>query len=438
MLSNVKQFLHKLINFLTVGIWKVDVTKSKKPRATLYNVIKSFILAYRNLDWNDLNTRASALTYNTLLSIIPFLAVLFAIAKGFGFKNIIQSELFTYFRGQQELLSKAITFIDNSLEYAKGGVFLGIGIILLLYTVLNLMSNIEDNFNFIWSIKKGRSYYRQFTDYTALVLIIPILLICNAGFSIVLNSSLEKEVIGLVISPFIKLLPYVITIIQFTFVYIYIPNTKVKFKSALFAGIVAGLAFQIFQQIYINGQIWISKYNTIYGSFAALPLLLLWLQLSWLIVLIGVELCFANQNITKFNFEKETKNISRRYKDFIILSVSSLIIKRFEIGEKPYTVNDISEQFKIPTRLASDTVFLLQKLNIIIETPSENKIDPAFIPALDINKISIAYLFNKVDTYGSEDFNIDINGKFCNEWNAITDIRKTIQEKEKNTLIKDL
>ena len=439
MIDKIKKLVTQILHFLRIGIWKVDTKQSGKPRACIYTAIKSGILAYRNMDWGQVNTKAAALTYNTLLSMVPLLAVLFAIARGFGFQNIVQSELFGYFEGQREVLEKAMTFIDKSLEYAQSGVFLGIGLVLLLYTALNLIGGIESNFNSIWRIKNDRSYYRQFTDYTALLLIAPVFLVCNGGLSILLNSSAETKLIGLVINPFIEVLPYVITVLLFTFLYLYIPNTKVKFSSALFAGIIAGLAFQIFQQLYINGQIWISKYNTIYGSFAALPLLLLWLQLSWLIVLIGVELSFGYQNVKKFSYEKDTKNISRRYKDFVILLIITLIVKQFEKGDKPYTASQISERFKIPTRVTSDALFLLLELNLIRETPSDDDIVPAYIPALDINKISVAYLFNKVDSYGTEDFfNIDINGEFFDEWNVIQDIRRTIFEKEKDTLVKNL
>ncbi|SHG23317.1 YihY/virulence factor BrkB family protein [Dysgonomonas macrotermitis] len=439
MIDKLTKLFQRILHFLQIGIWKVDTKQSGKPRAFIYTAIKSFILAYRNMDWSQMNTKAAALTYNTLLSIVPLLAVLFAIARGFGFQNIVQSELFGYFEGQREVLEKAMVFIDKSLEYAQSGIFLGIGLILLLYTVLNLIGGIESNFNAIWRIKNDRSYYRQFTDYTALILIAPVFLVCNGGLSILLNSSAETKLVGLVIGPFVELLPYLITILLFTFIYLYLPNTKVKFSSALFAGFIAGLAFQLFQQLYIGGQIWISKYNAIYGSFAALPLLLLWLQLSWLIVLIGVEISFGYQNVKKFSYEKDTKNISRRYKDFVILLIITLIVKRFEKGEKPYTASEISERFKIPTRVTSDSLYLLLELNIIRETPSDDNIVPAYIPALDINKISVAYLFNKIDTFGMEDFfNIDINGEFFEEWNVIQDIRRTLFEKEKDTLIKDL
>ena len=245
-------------------------------------------------------------------------------------------------------------------------------------------------------------------------------------------------ILGKVVSPFIKIIPYILTSVLFTFFYIYIPNTKVKFSAALMAGVLAGVSFQIFQMLYINGQIWISKYNAIYGSFAALPLLLLWLQLSWFICLFGVELSFAYQNVSKYSFEHETKNISRRYKDFVTLTIISLIVKRFERGKKPYTADELSEEYKIPTKLVSDIIYFLQEIEIITETPSDDERVPAYIPAIDINRITIKYLFDKVDMYGSEDFKIDKSTEFSQEWNKILEIRETLFEKEGKTLIKDV
>lgn len=434
----IKYRILKIIRFLTFDIWRVsDKEGSSKKKIGLYNVIKAFILAIRNIDGSQLNTRAGALTYSTLLSIVPLLAVLFAIARGFGFQNIVKTQLFSYFSGQQDILNKAMGFIDTSLQYAQGGIFLGIGIVMLLYTVINLLSNIEDNFNSIWQIKKGRTYYRMFTDYLALIIITPVFLVCNAGLSIVISSTSELHIIGVVISPILQFVPYAITIFLFTFLYIYIPNTKVKFSSALLGGIFTGVCFQLFQMLYISGQIWISKYNAIYGSFAALPLFLLWMQLTWFLVLFGVELTFAYQNINKFSFEKETRNISRRYKDFIILSITTLIIKRFETGDTPYTADELSEKYKIPTQLTSDIIFSLQEIGVIIEAaPIEGM--PTYVPAIDINKITVSYLFDKVDTFGSENFKIDKTKEFKEEWEKVLEMRDLMKSKQNNVLLKDL
>lgn len=439
MIEKIKKFVTRVIRFLSYDIWRINKKDRSARKIGFYNIVKSFILAIRNIDGAQLFTRASALTYSTLLSIVPLLAVLFAIARGFGFQNIVKSQLFSYFAGQEEILNKATAFIDKSIEYAQGGIFLGIGVILLLYTVVNLLSNIEDNFNTIWQIKKGRTYFRMFTDYLALIIIAPVFLICNAGFNVILNSTAEQQyLLGLVMSPMMKVLPFLITILLFTILYIYIPNTKVKFTSALFGGIFTGIAFQVFQMLYISGQIWIAKYNAIYGSFAALPLLLLWLQLTWFFILFGVQLSFAYQNVNKFSFEHETSNISCRYKDFISLLIMTLIVKRFEKGHPPYTADELSEQYKIPTKLTSDTIFTLQEIGLLIETPSENSLVPAYIPALDINHITVSFLFEKMDLFGSEDFMIDTDIQFHNEWQMILDIREVIDQKGKGKLLKDL
>ena len=439
MIEKIKVFITKLVKFLTYDIWRLNKKDYSSGKNFFYDIIKTFILAIRNIDSSQLFTRASALTYSTLLSIVPLLAVLFAIARGFGFQNIIQSQLFEMFAGQKDILNRAMQYIDSSIAYALGGIFLGIGVVLLLYTVINLLSNIEDNFNTIWQIKRGRTYFRMFTDYLALIIIAPIFIICNAGLTIILNSTAEQQyLLGMVITPFIKVAPYIVTILLFTILYTYIPNTKVKFTSALFAGVFAGTAFQIFQMLYIGGQIWIAKYNAIYGSFAALPLLLLWLQLSWFICLFGVQLSFAYQNVTKFSFEHETTNISRRYKDFIILLISTLIIKRFEKGHTPYTADELSEHYKIPTKLTTDILFYLQDVGLIVETPSDDSLVSAYVPAIDINHISVSYLFDKIDRHGSEDFAIDTDIQFRSEWDTILEIKNWERNKSAGTLLKDL
>lgn len=439
MIEKIKEFVKRVIRFLSYDIWRINKRDRSSRKIGLYNIIKSFILAIRNIDGAQLFTRASALTYSTLLSIVPLLAVLFAIARGFGFQNIVKTQLFSYFSGQEEILDKATAFIDKSIEYAQGGIFLGIGVILLMYTVINLLSNIEDNFNRMWQIKKGRTYFRMFTDYLALIIIAPIFLICNAGVNILLSTTAEEQyILGLVLGPFMKAVPFLITILLFTILYIYIPNTKVKFRSALFGGIFTGIAFQIFQMLYIGGQIWISKYNAIYGSFAALPLLLLWLQLTWFFVLFGVQLSFAFQNVNKFSFEHETSSISRRYKDFITLLIMTLIVKRFQKGHTPYTADELSEHYKIPTKLTSDTLFYLQEIGMIVETPSEDALVPAYIPAIDINHITVSYLFEKIEKYGSEDFMIDTDIEFRKEWDTILEIKDLSDSQNGNELLQNL
>lgn len=442
--ERISDFLAWVIRFVTYDIWRITENEVSGLKVKYINIIKTVVLAVRGFQSENLQTKASALTFSTLLSIVPLLAVLLGIAKGFGFQGTVRQELFDYFPGHELELSKAFEFVESYLAQAQGGVIIGVGLIFLFYTVINLISSVEDTFNGIWQIQKSRPWYRKISDYLALFLILPILMTTSSGLSIFV-STLQNSFLSqyLFFTPLVELLlhvaPYIITSLAFTGLYVSLPNTKVRFINGLVAGLIAGCAFQFFQFIYISGQIWVSKYNAIYGSFAALPLLLLWLQLSWLICLFGAELSYASQNVKKFSFERDSKNISRRYKDFLTLLIATLIIKRFEKGEKPYTADELSDAYRIPIRITTQILYLLSELGIIIEVNYGNDDRVAFYqPAIDINKISVSYLLTRMDEHGSENFKIDTSCIFKKEWRALLKTREDMIRANDTILLKDL
>ena len=438
--ERISALLARTIRFVTYDIWRITENEVSGLKEIYINIIKTVILAVRGFQSENLQTKASALTYSTLLSIVPLLAVLLGIAKGFGFQGTVRQELFDYFPGHEMELNKAFEFVESYLAQAQGGVIIGVGLILLFYTVINLISSVEDTFNDIWQIQKSRPWYRKISDYLALFLVLPVLMTASSGLSIFM-STLQNSFLGqyLFFTPLVELFlhiaPYIITTLAFTGLYVSLPNTKVRFVNGLVAGFIAGCAFQLFQFIYISGQIWVSKYNAIYGSFAALPLLLLWLQLSWLICLFGAELSYASQNVKKFSFERDSKSISRRYKDFLTL----LIAKRFVKGEKPYTADELSDAYRIPIRITTQILYLLTELNIIIEVNYGNDDRVAYYqPAIDVNKITVSYLLTRMDEYGSENFKIDTSKLFSKEWKALLKTREDMIKANDNILLKDL
>lgn len=442
--ERIKAFVIRAMRFVTYDVWRITGDEVSGLKRLGINAIKTIILAVRGFINDNLQTKASALTYSTLLSLVPMLAVLIGIAKGFGFQNTVRTELINYFPGHATELAQAFQFVENYLAQAQGGVFLGVGLIVLLYTVVSLISTIEDTLNGIWQIKKSRTWYRKITDYLALILILPVLLTSSSGLSIFI-STVQNSFLGnfIFVTPIVKLIlsiaPYIITSLAFTGLYLVLPNTKVKFVNGLIAGFVAGSAFQLFQFIYISGQIWVSKYNAIYGSFAALPLLLLWLQLSWLICLFGAELSYALQNVKKFSFERDSQNISRRYKDFITLLIATLIVKRFNNGERPYTADELSQSYRIPSRITTQLLNLLTEINIINEVIcGDDERVISYQPALDINKISVGYLFKRIDEHGSENFKIDTTRLFKEEWNVLLNLQKAMFKESNTILLKDL
>lgn len=442
--ERISSFIKATIHFVTYEIWRITANEVSGLKSIYINTIKTIVLAIRGFQSENLTTKASALTYSTLLAIVPLLAVIVGIAKGFGFQGSIRQQLMDYFPGHELEINKALEFVESYLSQAQGGVIIGIGLILLFYTVINLISSIEDTFNEIWQISKSRPWRRKVVDYMALFLILPILMTASSGFSLFIstlqNTFLSEYVFFTpVVEVILAVAPFVIASIAFTAIYILLPNTKVNFMNGLIPGIVAGFAFQIFQMLYISGMIWVSKYNAIYGSFAALPLLLLWLQLSWLICLFGAELSYSSQNVKKFSFERDSRNISRRYKDFLTLLIASLIIKRFINGEKPYTTDELSDSYRIPLRITTQILYMLTELNIIIEVNyGDDERIVHYQPAIDVNQISVGYLLSKIDEHGSENFKVDTTDLFNSEWKAILKTRQDMIMANNKILLKDL
>jgi membrane protein len=392
---------------------------------------------------NRIAAKASALTYSTLLAIVPILAIVFAIARGFGFANLMEQQFYQGLGGNNETTRTILTFVDSYLSETKSGVFIGVGLVMLLWTVINLINNIEVTFNRIWGVKKMRSWYRMVTDYFSMLLITPILIVVSGGLSIFMSTMLKQmsdyELLTPILKFLVRLIPYVFTWMMFTGMYIIMPNTRVKFKYAIIGGVLAGTAYQAFQYLYIDGQISVSRYNAIYGSFAALPMFLLWLQISWTICLFGASLTFAGQNLQNYNFDKDTRNISRRYKDFITVLIMSLIVKRFENGERPYTAEELSMKHHIPVRLTHQTLDLLCTINYLSETPAEKKSEETrYQPAFDINRMNVASLFERIDTHGSEDFKIDKEDEFSEEWKILLNCKNDYYDRTSKILLKDL
>jgi len=434
--------INQIKTFLMEDIWRVTDDEVSKKRGMIYNTIKIVTLSVREFVQGRVANKASALTYNTLLAIIPMLAILFAIARGFGFSNLLEDQFRSGLEGQAITAETILSFIDSYLSHTKSGIFIGVGLIMLFYTVLILTYNMESTFNSIWQVKKQRSLYRKITDYFSMLLLLPILILLSSGISIFMSTFMKNFEEFVLLAPIIKFLvrltPFVLTWGMFTALYIFMPNTKVKFRYAVFPGILAGSAFQIFQYIYIGSQIWVSRYNAIYGSFAAIPMFLLWTQISWSICLYGAQLCYVAQNIRNFSFSKETENISRRYHDFLCILIMSLICKRFQTDEIPYTAESLSDEHKIPIRLTTTILYELQDLHMVYETPVEGEDEEmGYLPSVDINRMNVGMLLNRLDEAGSEAFKID-RSRYNAPWEALTKAREDYYESTKKILLKDL
>ena len=383
------------------GVWK-------DPRKNVWtSIVKTLNLTVRSFTDTGLQNKSMSLTYSTVLALVPALALLFAISRGFGFQDMVQNELYVYFPAQQKAISTATSFVDSYLQQSSQGLFVGIGIVMLLWTLISLLSNIEDAFNSIWGIKKARSLPQKVTDYIAICLMVPVLMICSSGASIfmstIVQDNLNLPFLTPVINNLLELAPLVMAWLAFTLSYFLIPNIKVSFKYAAISGAVCAIAFQILQLLFVNGQIYVTKYNAIYGSFAFLPLMLIWLQLSWLILLTGCVLTYSLQNVFAYNYMGDISDVSQSYRREVELVITALVFRRFRRGRTPYTLYDLSKHYDLPMKLVNHSVEALRKAGIIYIV-SEDKERVGIAPAVEIGRLSVGELMRRLDAEGNSDF----------------------------------
>jgi membrane protein len=401
------------------------------------------MLASRGFAKDNVQLRASALTFYTLLSIVPVLAMIFGIAKGFGFKEYLESTLEQNLSNQQAVLKAVMDFADKMLANVKGGFIAGTGLVVLIWTVMNLLGNIESSFNNIWQIKKSRGLSRKLSDYISLIVIAPILVFLSSGFTVsqindYFNNAFIISYIGPVIKFVVWFLSFSIIWFVFTLIYIIMPNTKVKFGSAFVGGVIAGTLFHILQWAYVKFQVFLSGYGAVYGSFAALPLFLIWLQYSWLIVLLGAEIAFASQNVENYEFETDTTHISNYNRRLLSLLIIHHIIKNFTNGTPAQTSSEIAENLDIPVRLVREIIYELLDAGIISETTTKNIKELAYQPAIDPANLSVSHIIDRLDKRGHDKIHAGDTKelKILNE--IINAFYDDLHRSSKNKILKEL
>lgn len=436
----------RIWKFLTHDLWHLTPDDLRGIYRIPVNILKALILSVKFFVRDNMSDKASALTYYTLFAVVPMLALLLAIGKGFNFQEVLQQNVRDYFPMQQELVDQVFGFANRYLQQTHTGLIMGIGIVMLLWVLISMIGNIENVLNGIWQQKKSRSTLRKITDYIAIIITIPLLIILSSGAQIFIQGFLRQgdesfQFISTGLITAIQWTPWIITILLFTALYMVIPNTKVRFMNALIAGAIAGIGFQLFQMLYINGQIWVSRYNAIYGSFAAVPLLLLWIQMSWTICLYGAELCYAAQNIRNYDYESDVQNISRRYADFVTILIAAKIYASFRetasagpatdsnSDEALLTTENIGNQLHLPSRLAQKCISTLAECRIICEAVNDEQPDVhEWMPRKDVSTYTIGDLLRDIDVDGIERFNYGYEKTFPQEWQTLLRMREAQYE----------
>ena len=514
----------KLKNFLRLDIWRIRRKDLPWHLSYPFRLLRICALAIRGFNQDRCPLRASALTFYTLLSLVPILAMVFGIAKGFGFEDdvrtfilsrargplpdfkaaesqiIIEVQSFTkkpvkdldeafqqlsaeeamlqqpplvsqpgskeYLKSLREMKARVLSIkqdksiaetqaegIDwlsalstRALSQTKGGVIAGIGVILLFSLVVRLLSNIESTFNDIWGIKKGRRLVRKVSDYLAIIIICPLLLIASNSLAVYIAhkfpeqiSHLRMPLLSSIVYFFTSWLPIVVIWIAFTFVYLFMPNTRVRPKVALLAGIAAGTLFQIAQWIYIKFQIGVVHYSAIYGALAAIPLFLVWLQTSWSIMLLGAEISAAADSEESHEFEGDCLNAAQRFRRLLALRVTELCVKNFVAGNSPLTIHALTQRLETPLRLLRETLYELVQANILSEIRNGGGSgDFTYQPAQDVSRITIKRVINALDCYGSQDIPIADDRETRDLSDRLAALDRIIDDSPQNVPLKDL
>ena len=434
---NIKRFVNE-------DLWLLHEQKLSPVKARLIKSLKIALLSIQDFSRDQCPLRASALTLYSLLSIVPVIAMLFGIAKGFGFEKMLEQRFIEQVPDQESSVLQLISFAQNMLDSTKGGVVAGIGTVVLFWAVISVISNIEESFNYIWKISKGRSLSRKFSDYLSLMLLAPVVLIASGSITVFLKTKvtwlmtiiqLPEYGIWLVIKA-LGLLPLLLMIGLFTFTFIFMPNHKVNVRAGIIAGVVTGVLYHLLQWAYLSLQIGVSSYNAIYGSFAALPLFVAWLQTGWMIILFGCEVAFFLQNYEIYRNHNRYGDLSFSLKKVIALQITHLIIKQFSQLNTPLTAAEIATRLVIPVAIIQPILVILIASHIVVEFKNQDDKDEVYQPAVDINQLTIAYVINALEQCGQHHLP-DISQEHL-FMDAVDHFRQLMESSEYNRLLKDI
>jgi membrane protein len=392
----------RISRFFSTTVWDLEPEAFAGLRRHGVHYLQILALVLKAFRGDQCLLRASALTFTTILSLVPFFALTFAVLKGFGVHNKIEPLILEKVAaGSQETVDQIITYINNTNMTSVGA----IGLVALVLTVVSVLGNIEEAFNVIWGVKETRSFYRKFSDYLSVVITGPLLLLAAVSFTTSLQSQsivrllVEKSYLGDALLFIFRLAPYVTIWMALVFLYIFIPNTRVRFRSALFGGVLAGTIWQLAQWGYIHFQVGVAKYNAIYGTLALLPVFMVWIYTSWLIVLFGVEVVCAHQNIRNFRREARSSAYSHGRKELLCLTILESVAAAFHFGRPPRSSTQLAEELDVPIRIVMELLSLLMESGYILASAGENT---TYTPARELEHIAIMDVLATLKNHGDD------------------------------------
>jgi len=362
----------RVCRFFTEGIWEVDLSSLSTVRRIGINAVRVIHLVFKGFQDNDCPLHAASLTYSTLMSIVPVMALALSVLRGLGAGDWVELRSVEL---METLPDQLQAFMMNVMIYVKHTNFTtlgGIGLVLLIWMVVEVLGRVEMSFNKVWGVTESRPILRKFSDYLSILIVVPILVIAATTINATLNSyalvHLFQEYLGsarFVYSKLVKCMPFVATWLAFVFLYKFMPNTKVHTLPAVVSGIIGGSIWIIWQWMYIKFQIGVNQYNAIYATFASVPIFLFWLYISWQVVLLGAEIGFALQNFATYRMEQRAHGASAHSKIMLALSIISHVAQSMMINVPHFEVETYAKTHRVPVRLINEVLDELAKAKLI-------------------------------------------------------------------------
>lgn len=399
--GKIAAFIRKAVDFIRHGMWQDDDEFGSRKSLWLTRQLRIIVYTIKSMGQHGTFIRAAALTFYTIMSLVPILALAFGVIKGFG----LDERFSTYLLERFPALDQIADFASSVLDRTKGGIVALTGFVILIWAAVRVFVNVEDAFNNVWEIKKSRSLARKVSAYAAVIFLLPIIWVAISAVIAYIQGvfSQYKYLSGGILY---SLAGLAVIWLIFTSMYKIIPNTKVKVKSAAIAGALAAVAFLVFQGIYVAIQNSVNAYNIIYGSFAAVPLFLIWLQTSWIIIMIGAELSFTYQNIDSYRQERDSALVSYDNRRKITVAVMLVIAKHFANDWGLPTSEEISKYLKLPIRIVRDVISDLEAANLIVAIRSEESDKVRrFLPAHEVSRMTFYGVLEATESTGTNVIN---------------------------------
>ncbi|HOW99757.1 MAG TPA: YihY/virulence factor BrkB family protein [Deltaproteobacteria bacterium] len=432
-------------DFLKEGIWKVRLQDHRGSTRFLLRYLRIVLIAGERFSADRCTLWASSLTYYSVLSIVPVFALGFAVAKGFGLQQYLEKMVLEQFAGQEEVILRVVDFSRNLMERTSGGVIAGVGAIFLVWTVFQVLGSAERAFNTVWGVRKGRSPGRKLTDYLSIMLVSPLVIVASSSAMVLLatrlNDLLARFGLGLlapVITLALGVVPTLLIWMLLTFIYVFLTNARVSLLSGLVGGVLAGTVFVLVQWVYIRFQVGVAGYNAIYGSFAALPLFIVWMNLSWLIVLFGVELVYAHQNQEAYACDHVADRISHSFRTLVSLQAAHLLVKNFQQGGPPLRPSGIASALGLPLRLVTEVLDSLLDAGLAVGVAMDDPERKAYQPAKAIDVYTIAYVIEALESFGVSDILVPRTQSLERISESLRSFSELVEGSDANVKLKDV